>query len=240
MKKIISTLLGAVILIQGSVISFANTSSEEVNGKVVFNLIAEFDPTSANEEVKNELNSQGWILNGSTISRYDHAIGGNIEVDGEKTEIDLNGNFKVNTNKDEIEVVSNGQKSTLKKNENGEFILMVNENLTDLIGAMEKPEVKRVTRSAKAGYKTYKTGDKVHCNRFNGPGTDNVHYPKTHAKAYTNFYRSDCYHAVLKIASVKLKCAEDYGKNPWCNGSGGPAACSKAIGHSTKYHKHSW
>lgn len=51
--------------------------------------------------------------------------------------------------------------------------------------------------------KKYKTGDWVHCNRFNGPFTDHVHYnyrtgsAAEKAKAAKNGYFSDCYSSLF-------------------------------------------
>ncbi len=232
MKKFISLLMASVISIYGTVISFAEEPQKNI-GKVVVNLVAEFDPSTIDESAKNLLTAQGWILKGNTISKVENAVGGDIKVNGNSTKIDINGNFEVNSDKNEIEVYYEESKSTLKKNSDGEFVLVVNRDLSEIIESMGPT-------STRGYYDKYKTGQTVHCNRFNGPGSDDIHYPKSHVKAYTNFYRSDCYHASLKIASVKLKCLDDYGPNPWCNGTGGAAACSKAIGHSRKYHKHSW
>ncbi len=92
---------------------------------------------------------------------------------------------------------------------------------------------------AKGYYDEYSEGDKVHCNRFNGPASDNVHYPKSHWKAYLNFVGSDCQLAITGDEILGNLCVLDYTDDPWCNGVGGPAACSFVIGHSTTYHKHS-
>lgn len=76
----------------------------------------------------------------------------------------------------------------------------------------------------------YYPGDWVHCNRFNGPFSDGVHYAKTNPKAYTNFISSDC---DIALANSTVCWGWDY-----CNQSGPAAGCSIEIGHSTKYHKH--
>jgi hypothetical protein len=81
-------------------------------------------------------------------------------------------------------------------------------------------------------YDKYKKGDFVHCNRFNGPSSDDVHYPKTNWKALRNFAHSDCDDAFA------IRCLKDYNSETWCNGSGGAAACSGKLGHSKKYHRH--
>lgn len=82
-------------------------------------------------------------------------------------------------------------------------------------------------------YDKYKKGDWVHCNRFNGPSTDGVHYPHSNWRALRNFAHSDCDDAFA------IRCLKDYTSETWCNGSGGAAACSGKLGHSKKYHKHS-
>lgn len=63
----------------------------------------------------------------------------------------------------------------------------------------EKCELSSVSREAHKTYgDTYLPGDWVHCNRFNGPNSDCVHYnwrsgdPVQAAKAFKNFAGSDC------------------------------------------------
>ncbi|EDU38755.1 hypothetical protein B2H94_02690 [Clostridium sporogenes] len=62
--------------------------------------------------------------------------------------------------------------------------------------------------SARKGYgDKYYTGDTVHCNRFNGQLTDDVHYnwrtgsAADKAKAVRNFYASDCHIALVQAGS---------------------------------------
>jgi len=82
------------------------------------------------------------------------------------------------------------------------------------------------------GTKVYKTGDKVHCNRFNGPKSDNKHYSKTKPKALINFNGSDCDIAVRKGYCKLL--------NDNCNTSSTyhRGWCSEKIAHNINYHKH--
>lgn len=82
------------------------------------------------------------------------------------------------------------------------------------------------------GAKVYRTGDLVHCNRFNGPATDNKHYAKSHAKAYVNFIGSDCANGVARGYCKAL--------NDVCNTSTRyhRAWCSWQLGHKLTYHKH--
>jgi len=87
-------------------------------------------------------------------------------------------------------------------------------------------------------YDEYSKGDWVHCNRFNGPASDNVHYPKSHWRAALNFVGRYCQLAITINKKYGSLCALDYTSNTWCNGYGGAAACSGVIGHSKTYHKH--
>lgn len=68
--------------------------------------------------------------------------------------------------------------------------------------------------------KTYRLGDMVHCNRFNGPRTDNKHYDKDKARAYINFYKSDCDQAVTlqfcKIVKDHCNTSVSYHRG-WCS-----------------------
>ncbi len=85
------------------------------------------------------------------------------------------------------------------------------------------------------GSKVYRDGDLVHCNRFNGPNSDNKHYSKSGtslAKSLVNFYNSDCYYAVIRGICNEI--------NDVCNTSTRyhRAWCSWQIGHKLAYHKH--
>lgn len=76
----------------------------------------------------------------------------------------------------------------------------------------------------------YYAGNWVHCNRFNGPSSDDIHYRNTNPKAWVNFAESDC---DIALAQSTLCYGHSY-----CNQSGPAAGCSTEIGHSTTYHKH--
>jgi len=85
------------------------------------------------------------------------------------------------------------------------------------------------------GSKVYRNGDLVHCNRFNGPNSDNKHYSKSAAslaKSLKNFYKSDCYYGVARGICSEI--------NDVCNTSTRyhRAWCSWQIGHKLTYHKH--
>ncbi|PIH06116.1 hypothetical protein [Clostridium combesii] len=101
--------------------------------------------------------------------------------------------------------------------------------------------------SARKGYgDKYYTGDTVHCNRFNGQLTDDVHYnwrtgsAADKAKAARNFYASDCHIALVQAGSgctSKGSCQ--------CNTTKRAAYCSSftrdensLINCPYTYHKH--
>ncbi|APF26983.1 hypothetical protein NPD7_2171 [Clostridium sporogenes] len=69
-------------------------------------------------------------------------------------------------------------------------------------------DARSLRASARKGYgDKYYTGDTVHCNRFNGQLTDDVHYnwrtgsAADKAKAARNFYASDCHIALVQAGS---------------------------------------
>ena len=172
---------------------------------------------------------------------------GELLVNGETILLNEDGTFSVNGNPNSIEVEYNENKVIVQKNKNGQYIFNAVQDwdtIWDSMDAME--EQHRISTTGESAplvtiagfYDTYKEGDKVHCNRFNGPASDNVHYPKSHWKAYTNFVGSDCQLAITFNKSLGPLCALDYTSNTWCNGYGRAAACSAVIGHSRTYHKH--
>lgn len=57
-------------------------------------------------------------------------------------------------------------------------------------------------------------GTHVHCNRFNGTNADHKYWSKAHAKAYTDFYQSDCdYHLIAYGCSSICKMTKCDGLN---------------------------
>lgn len=157
-----------------------------------------------------------------------------IIVNGKKTEIN-DGRFDVEENPETIEVESDeNNKETIKKDENGEYQVILEQNLNEIIGDMEDHEEHNDMDNNTppiqtfAYGQTYKTGDWVHCNRFNGPKSNHKHLEKWKPQAIINFYHSDCDYGALRYCKSHKNCNQKYRA----------AYCSYKQGHSTKYHKH--
>jgi len=161
-------------------------------------------------------------------------------VDGEKTEIN-DGRFEVEGEPEKIEVESDeNSKETIKKDENGEYQVVLEQNLNKIIGDMDEHGESHdesgehdIGLAAKVempphGSKVFKYGDPVHCNRFNGPKSNNKHLKKSSPQGLINFYHSDCDYGALKYCKAHNKCNQKYRA----------AYCSHKQGHYTKYHKH--
>lgn len=77
------------------------------------------------------------------------------------------------------------------------------ENMDNMNGESAVPNGSPMDGLTRKSYQGQKDGQKVavgthvHCNRFNGTNADHKYWSKTHARAYTDFYHSDCdYHAI--------------------------------------------
>lgn len=148
-------------------------------------------------------------------------------INGQETEIN-EGRFTVEGDPSEIEVQSNEESDTkvVQKDENGEYKVIIEQNLNEILGHMEEHSSDGVSTF---GYgDTYKEGDWVHCNRFNGPRSNNKHLQKWKPQAIINFYHSDCDYGALRYCKSHKNCNQKYRA----------AYCSYKQGHSTLYHKH--
>nr|WP_000473130.1 hypothetical protein [Bacillus cereus] len=161
-------------------------------------------------------------------------------VNGEKVEI-KDGRFDVKGNPDTLEVqIDKDTKQTVQKSEDGKYHLVLEQNLSEVIEKMDNHEGHdNMTHADQSllnpfsdvtyGYgDTYRNGDWVHCNRFNGPLSDNRHLRKTNPQAIINFYMSDCDLGALRYCLNHANCNQKYRA----------AYCSWKLGHSEKYHKH--
>lgn len=86
-------------------------------------------------------------------------------------------------------------------------------NFSDFVGSMDGKDDGKIPEGTSLYSKSYKgqkdgqkvkKGTHVHCNRFNGTKSDHRYWSKKHPKAYTDFYKSDCwYHAkAYKCSSI--------------------------------------
>ncbi|WP_353097320.1 hypothetical protein [Tissierella praeacuta] len=136
------------------------------------------------------------------------------------------------------------------KKQNYDLALVIEEDIFELLDHMDEQEEEMYKEMASMsvdfespGHGTpYKVGDQVHCNRFNGPRTDDVHYSKAKdpAKTLRNFEYSDC---ATCLGSGISFCR----KSDKCNqlGPGSRAACSTFTIYSDTgkacpktYHRH--
>lgn len=247
LKRIIVFLVFTLILgILGSAYAQSPT-----NGKAYVTFTSDFNTSTLNKDAKIALKKSGWKINKDGLF-ITFPMKGELIINGEVVVLDDNGTFYVPNNPEFIEVEYNDKKIKVNKNESNEYIfnsVLDFETIWDQMDEQhdvnhietneESSEMLTIQSvSTKGYYDKYSEGDWVHCNRFNGPGSDGVHYPKTHWKAYVNFVGSDCQLAVTFNKYYGKLCALDYTSNKWCNGYGGPAACSGVIGHKKTYHKH--
>ena len=140
------------------------------------------------------------------------------------------------------------------KNDSNKPEAVFTANSGDLLAVMDEKEENFLnkdninTMAAHKGYgDKYYTGDWVHCNRFNGYGSDGVHYnwrtgsAADKARAIKNFYSSDCHIALVQAGSGCTSVGSCQ-----CNTNKRAAYCSgftkdKNNGDycSYTYHKHS-
>lgn len=200
-----------------------------------------FDLNSLPEEAVQMYKSSGWIIDDDYSYRVSKPSKGELWIDGEVTSINNDGTFFVNPEKDFIDVAleKDGDSQRVYKSESGKFEVTQVVNLESLMDRMDMADamqkrfksanVSMLRAGHKGYYDKYNVGDWVHCNRFNGPATDDVHYPKTHWRAYVNFVQSDCDIALAN----STKC---WGWS-YCNQSGPAGGCSIIIGRSSRYHR---
>lgn len=147
----------------------------------------------------------------------------------------------ININSNESEVVfkvSSGELLAKMDEIEDEYI---QNNSSDILDA-------NLSDTPRKGYgDKYYTGDSVHCNRFNGHLTDDVHYNwrtgsvSEKAAAMKNFYSSDCHVALIQAGSG---CTSIGSCN--CNTTQKAAYCSGFVRDNNTgancpytYHKHS-
>lgn len=146
-------------------------------------------------------------------------------VNGEEVKIQ-NGTFEVKSEQDKVTIQNGEESQTVQKNEEGNYQYVTEMNLS---GMIEEMDHRQEEMFGTFGYgDTYSPGDWVHCNRFNGPASNNKHLRKTNPQAYINFVGSDCDRGAIRYCRSHNSCNQKYRA----------AYCSYKLGHSTKYHKH--
>lgn len=202
-------------------------SGSHNQGEIIY-LAPELDLSIATKEEIKKLEDIGWNLEAETPYLVVKKDTGKIP--------EINHNHSAATNHNHIE--SNQVKEPLVINLGELFDKMPESNLNAetsgefTITPYHYMSYQPIYYPPAHGTKIYKFGDKVHCNRFNGPNTDNKHYAKYKAGALINFYDSDCDRAVRKGYCSLL--------NDHCNSSSTyhRGWCSEKIGHNTHYHNH--
>lgn len=160
-------------------------------------------------------------------------------VDGKETEI-KDGQFEVKGSPESVEIqYDENTTKNVKKSEDGKYRLVIEQDLGEVIDEMDEHShdgdmegMNHLSTQSSIGVlgygDVYKPGDWVHCNRFNGPYTDDRHLQKWHPQAIINFYHSDCDYGALRYCKSHSNCNQKYRA----------AYCSWKLGHSTKYHRH--
>lgn len=222
MKKI---LLGLFSLL---FVSFFLLNGESVyadeSGETSFVMIApHLDLSIVSEEDMAILKSQGWDFTGEvpTLVQTEEELGFEIADSVVGTTIDLGDLFED----------MNQEDNNTQENYNTDFGVFSLPSQEHDGSGIYMP----IFSAPPHGSKVYKNGDLVHCNRFNGPNSDNKHYDKfgkEAPKALINFYKSDCYYAVVRGICNEI--------NDVCNTSTRyhRAWCSWQRGHNLSYHKH--
>lgn len=237
MKKLVFFMMVFFLVFSTSVSVFASTP---VNGRATVIISSKYDTSKLTTQQIQELEKANWKVTEDGLN-FSAPLTGELLINGEVVQLNSDGTFYVEGSPESIKIQHDGKNLEVKKNKEGFYVFnyVVDwDSAWDAMDNIHKNDENGTPITINQYYKKYKPGDKVHCNRFNGPLTDDVHYPKTHWRAYVNFAGSDCQLAITSSNPVGKLCALDYTSSPWCNGSGGPAACSKVIGHSTKYHRH--
>ncbi|MGE7605068.1 hypothetical protein ACQKML_00550 [Peribacillus frigoritolerans] len=270
MIKIKFMILGLFFYCITSTVSYAFAEGTIVNDTVDFqvkqNLYLEIPKEGGTPEELEELidiyESAGWIANGDYFIKevnqqdvtveyadetYQTSSNGTVqfpieENQGEEIEVSVNTTSdekdvylvdidKVSTN----EVVQDIYLDEILEDMSNEYIgeeqasETTNQNTSDIVG------------SVSAGT-SYKKGDTVHCNRFNGYLGDGKYYDKKKhpVLAAKNFIQSDCDVALARYNH----CLKDYGevKKRYCSNysatNKGRCSILSKVGHSRKYHKH--
>ncbi|WP_251862591.1 hypothetical protein [Clostridium sp. Marseille-Q2269] len=185
------------------------------------------------KEFKEVAKEGGWTIEDSGAYRMVELEEGSIMVDGKKMNVGTGVNGKTIVPKN-TRTVSFTEKSNelakdinLNKNSADEKVVFV----VDIMDALDKMDQKHFKAMdyrenmglllSRKGYgDKYYPGDWVHCNRFNGPNSDDIHYDKIKhpVKTMQNFMGSDC--------ELSLSISNDCIFSNWCNQSGPAAACS--------------
>lgn len=122
-----------------------------------------------------------------------------IYLDDNKYDIPSNGVIRAKRQISEGTTIFTDEHSMKKanvENINVHLVAVFTVNIGKLFDHMDSEQFKI---SLRKGYgDKYYTGDWVHCNRFNGPSSGDVHYPKSNPRSWVNFAGSDCDLALVR------------------------------------------
>lgn len=231
LKRIFAAVLAVGMTLGNSSMCFA-ADNNVAEGKVYTLATTYFDLTKLSEDAVAAYEEGGWIISEDYSYRKTHLTTGELWVNGNITSINSDGSFAVPEGADVITVKysEGGEEYDVQKNADGNFEVVNVVNLESLMDRMDTV-ASETSSNARKGYgDKYYYGDWVHCNRFNGPLSDGVHYAKTNPLAYVNFAGSDC---DIALANSTVCWGWDY-----CNQSGPAAGCSIVIGHYSRFHQH--
>lgn len=188
------------------------------------------------EEIKKDA---GWEQTKTGLQKFYPAQPDSLVINGESIAIFGDGEFSISEKSEELNInfKANGQELNtnvkISKDLNNIDIIKTID-FADFMKDMNPDEVEgTVGTMSEIGEKQY-PGDYVHCNRFNGIYSDNVYYAHDSVKGLRNFIFSDCDYALFAY-----DCEKDYTSNTNCRGLQAAynyTNCSKALGHTQRYH----
>lgn len=247
-KMLVFLMIFTVILVSGGFDSQVDASSEKKELIVYVRQEINVDFDLFEESTIDIFKQTGWTItdNGAyrlTPLKYGKVLSDESVVDveaGEKVLVPRNTkNLYFTEDKEDL-----SKKVTLNKNKDKEIVIFT-VDIFDALNKMDEAHFHELKTNSKLtewkgkefGSKYYR-GDWVHCNRFNGPDSDSVHYDKKKnpIKAARNFAGSDC-DVALSRSNMCI-----FSKH--CNQNGNrPADCSSLVGNngkscSRKFHKH--
>lgn len=235
MKKLFKYVLPALfigilgIVLGGNISANASESSDQLLVKSVQTI--PFPINTLPVSVQEEYEKNGWTITDEGAYREVTLTDGTIYVDEQEYDLESNGYVTVNSKLSVGKQISTDEhfmRTTNIEMVDGVPTAVFHVDMGELFDHMDSEQFKISTQK---GYgDKYYTGDWVHCNRFNGPASDSVHYKKGNPKAWINFVGSDC---DLALISSTVCWGHSY-----CNQSGPAGGCSIKIGHSAKFHKH--
>lgn len=231
----VSFILGVLIVFCGlSLFGGKEVSASELKSNDVMvksRQIIDFPINTLSQEVQNMYKENGWTITDTGAIREVLLSDGEVYVADDKYEIPNSGVVRVKRQISEGDIISTDEHSMKiadVEEIDGRLVAVFNVNMGDLFDHMDSEQFKI---SLRKGYgDKYYSGDWVHCNRFNGPASDDVHYPKSNPRSWVNFAGSDCDLALIRSTVC-------WGHS-YCNQSGPAGGCSIKIGHSARYHRH--